>query len=107
MAKVTKEELKKLLVHWKEAYGTFNEVPFDDGENAFFKQPNRKELKLIMSKGKGGPIAMTDAFVKNCHIGGSVSKAMFLDENNTEYISQLAASIDDLLSMKKAEIKKH
>lgn len=107
MQNFTEEQIAEFIADLKQQYGTFNEVPFDDGENAFFKQPNRKELKLIMSKGKGGPIAMTDAFVKNCHIGGSVSKAMFLHENNTEYISQLAASIDDLLSMKKAEIKKH
>jgi hypothetical protein len=100
-------EFKKEIQEWKKQGHTVLEVPFDDGKTAFFKTPNRQELKLIFSKApKGGPVAMTDTFVKNCLLGGHLSKDEICG-SDTKYIAQLAASIDDLLGTKQVEIKKH
>jgi len=99
---------RKQIVEWKKAGHKVLEVPFEDDKTCFFRTPNRKELKLIFAKGpKGGPIAMTDAFVKNCLLGGDLSADQICSDEGTEYLAQLAASIDDLLGTKKVEIKKH
>lgn len=101
-------KIKDQIKAWKEKYGTVVEVPFDDGKSAFFKNPNRRELKLIYSKAaKGGPIAMVESYVANCWLGGDLGKDEILNPEDTSYISQLTASIDDLLQTKKVEIKKH
>jgi hypothetical protein len=98
---------KTKIEEWKKAGHVVLEVPFEDGEVCYFKQPSRKQLKLIFSKGpKGGPVGMTDAFVANCYLGGDVKLETLQGDEGVTYLSQLAASIDDLLGTKKVEVKK-
>lgn len=100
-------DFKKEISNWKKQGLNPVQVAFSDDNVAFFQTPTRKKLGLIFSKaGKGGPISMTEAYVKNCYLGGSVSLETVMDDNNTAYIAELAASIDDLLNTKKAEVKK-
>jgi hypothetical protein len=103
----SQKTIDKQIAAWKAEGHTVLLVPFEDGQEVYFKQPNRRELKLIFSKGpKGGPVGMTDAFVVNCYLGGDVSLETLKSDQGTEYLAQLAASIDDLLGTKKAEVKK-
>lgn len=98
---------KKEIENWKEKHGLLNHLVFEDEKEAFFSPPNRKVLKLVFSKAQsGGPIGMTESYVKNCYLGGSVTKEEILSEKNTVYLAQLAASIDGLLGTKQAQIKK-
>ena len=66
-------------------------------------------MKLIFAKGgQGGPMSMTDAYIKNCFLGSEeLTKEFLLSDEGLPYHSQLTASIDDLLNTKKVEIKKH
>jgi hypothetical protein len=82
------------------------EVQFEDGKTCVLAYPTRKQFKLIMSKGKNGPVIMVDALVKNCYVGGEVTQAEFFDEINTDYMAQLSASIDEILNFQKVAIKK-
>lgn len=98
---------KTKIADWKKENMNPVSVEFADGKVAFFQTPTRKKLAMIFSKaGTGGPIAMTEAYVKNCYLDGTVMLADIMDDNNTVYLSELAASIDDLLNTKKAEVKK-
>jgi hypothetical protein len=90
---------------WK-AQGNVLYVDFEDGTRVYFKQPLRKEMKLIMSKGAQGVVAMTDAFITNCYLGGDVTAEMLKSDEGVSYHTQLTASIDDLLGTKKLEVKK-
>lgn len=101
--------IEKKIAEWKKDGHKVLELPFDNGESAFFRMPKRKELKLILSKGRAGAIPMTDAFIKNCFLGGTgdVTQDKLLDDNDTEYTATVAANIDDLIGTKRAEIKKH
>lgn len=104
---VSSMDFKGKIEEWKKKGFEVNLVPFEDGQEAYFKTPNRRELKLIFSKAtNGGAIAMTESYVKNCYLGGTVKKEGILDDNNTSYLAQLSASIDDLLGTKKVQIKK-
>jgi hypothetical protein len=101
-------DIQKQIDAWKKEGHTVLEMPFDDGTTAFFKRPTRKVLKLIMGKGRrGGPIELATLFIKNCYLGGDITQEVLLAEDNTEYFSQVYASIDDLLGTKMQEVKKH
>lgn len=102
---MTKEEIKNL----KKEHDTagINELPFEDGQSVFFKVPNRREFKLIMSKGTQGAAALAESFVKNCLVAGDVGVKDICSDKDTRYMGEVMASIDDLLNTKKATIKKH
>lgn len=102
----SKSTIDKQIDAWKEEGHTVLYVDFDDGKRCFFKQPLRKEMKLIMSKGAQGVVAMTDAFISNCYLGGEVSADTLKSDAGVQYHTQLTASIDDLLGTKKLEVKK-
>lgn len=99
--------IQKKIEAWKKEGHKVLELPFEDGNSAFFSMPTRKQLKLIMSKGKAGVVVMTDTFIKNCYLGGDVTKEQLLDENDTEYAATISANIDQLLGTKQVDVKKH
>lgn len=99
-------KIEEQVKAWKQEHGTVFLFPFEDGNNVYFRKPNRKELKLILSKAKEGPLSMAESFVKNCLLGGDLTEAQITDDKSTEYIAQVAATIDDLLGTKRQEIKK-
>ncbi|RMF00808.1 MAG: hypothetical protein D6772_05810 [Bacteroidetes bacterium] len=97
----------KKIKAWKESGIQPVMIEMEDGKVLYFAIPFRKQMKLILSKGpKGGPIAMTDSFITNCYLDGEVDKEFLLTEEGRGYHSQIVASIDDLLGMKKVEVKK-
>lgn len=102
------KNLENQIKEWKALGHEVVGVTFDDGKACYFKTPNRKELKLILSKGGqgGGPVTMTDTYIKNCYLGGDVSADCLASDAGTAYLAQIAASIDDLINTKRVEIKK-
>lgn len=98
---------KKQIAEWRKEGKRPVSVEFDDGKTAILNQPTRKQLKLIFSKaGQGGPIGMTEAYVRTCYLGGSLTQEELMDETVSDYIAQLAATVDELLNTKKAIVKK-
>lgn len=98
---------KSKVEGWKKEHGVLSLVEFDDMSEVIFKTPSRKELKLIMSKGRnGGAVGMSESFVRNCYLGGDVTKEDILDDNNTTYLGQVVGSFDDLVGVKQKIVKK-
>ena len=70
-----KKDIQKQIEGWKNEGKVVLMMVFDDGREGYFAQPTRNQLKLIYGKVKtGGPVAMTTAFIRNCFLGGGVTK---------------------------------
>ena len=101
--KITQEQIDA----WKAANKRPQLVEFEDGSEVVFATPDRKTMKQIFGKAqRGGPIAMVDAFVDNCYLGGDLTKGQIKDKDNTLYTGQLTNSIDQLMNTKALEVKK-
>lgn len=91
----------------KEKHGDLKGITFDDGKLVLFRKPTRVQLKMIMAKGSKGAVDMTESYVRNCHVGGDLTKEEILDDKQTSYLASLVGSFDDLLEMKKLEVKNY
>lgn len=99
--------IDKQIETWKKDGKRPQMVEFDDDRVAYFQSPTRKQMKLITSKiGNGGPVAMAESYIKVCYLGGDVTKEEILDENNTDYLNQMTATVDVLMKYKAATVKK-
>jgi hypothetical protein len=92
---------------WKAAGKGPVEVTLSDGSTLYFSTPTRKQFRLIMAKMRtGGAVGITEAYIKNCHLGGDLTIEQILDDNDSTYAAEIGATIDELLNTKAAAVKK-
>ena len=99
-------KISEQIEAWKKEGKKPIRVTLGDGSELYFSTPSRKQFRSIMAKARESGVAITESFVKNCLLGGDLTEHQIIDDNDSSYIAELGASIDDLLNTKKADVKK-
>lgn len=94
----TQEQIEK----WKKEYGAVFHFDYEDGMEAYFRKPDRNQTKHIISKGGVNALNGVESLIANCWLAGDEE----IKQDIGKYHPRLRAGIDDILEVKKAEVKK-
>lgn len=95
-AAVTEQE----IAEWKTKHSDVFEA--DLGEKVIFlKKPTREVVALAATKGKTNQFAFIDVILKNCRLGGDE-----IDPNDVGEMLGFSQILDELMEVKRAELKK-
>lgn len=87
----------KLVQQWKEMYGRVFSVEAD-GFTAYFRKPNRKELRYMLAM-QNKPVEATEHLLNSCFLGGD---RVFLTD--TEYMLGCDKLVEKLVEVKTVEL---
>ncbi len=95
--KVTQEQINE----WKEKYGDVFKIEFEDGKEAFLRQPDRKTLSFAMTKMQTNPLGFAETILNQCFLGGDEEV-----KTNDNYFFGAASQLEGLMEVKNAALKK-
>lgn len=97
MSKPTKEQIDQ----WKASYGGVHLVTYDDGREAYLREPSRDTIGMMQAKYLKAPILAAELMMASCWLAGDES----LKEDNGALIG-LQELLNELVSSKAAKLKK-
>lgn len=97
VGQLSPEEIQKLKKEHEDA--TIFEIPFK-GKVAYIKEPNRNETDYVMSQGQNGPLAMSEALIEVCWVGGDESL-----KEDKKFIVSVMGSVDEIIGISSLKLK--